>query len=75
MDLKLLKDLVNVAVIDRFDHRNLNLDIPEFKELNPTAENISYVIYELLRPLIDRDKKLVIVLYETERNSVEYDGE
>lgn len=75
MDIKLLKEIVENAVIERFDHRNLNLDIAEFKELNPTAENISYVIYQLLRPLIDKDKKLVIVLYETERNSVEYNGE
>lgn len=75
MDIKLLKDVVESVVIERFDHRNLNLDVAEFKELNPTAENIAYVIYQLLRPLIDKDKKLVIVLYETERNSVEYHGE
>lgn len=75
MDIKLLKEIVERAVIDRFDHRNLNLDVAEFKELNPTAENISYVIYQLLRRLIDKDKKIIIVLYETERNNVEYHGE
>ena len=72
MDLKELSDLVNDKVIERFDHKNLNLDTEEFKELNPTAENIAIVIYELLRPHIDEGKDLQIRLYETPRNFVEY---
>lgn len=72
MDLKELSDLVNEKVIERFDHKNLNLDTEEFKKLNPTAENIAIVIYELLRPHIGEDKDLQIRLYETPRNFVEY---
>ena len=72
MDLKELSDLVEEKVIERFDHKNLNLDTEEFKNLNPTAENIAIVIYELLRPLIDKEKDLQIRLYETPRNFVEY---
>ena len=72
MDLKELSDLVNDKVIERFDHKNLNLDTEEFRELNPTAENIAIVIYELLRPHIDEGKDLQIRLYETPRNFVEY---
>ncbi len=72
MDLKKLSDLVKEKIIDRFDHKNLNLDTKEFKNLNPTAENIVVVIYELLRPHIDKEKDLQIRLYETPRNFVEY---
>ena len=72
MDLKKLSDLVNVKVLERFDHKNLNLDTEEFKKLNPTAENIAIVIYKLLRPHIDKKKDLQIRLYETPRNFVEY---
>jgi len=75
MDTKLLKELVDELVIDRFDHKNLNLDTTEFRQLNPTTEHIAYVIYNLLRPEIDTNKKLAITLYETERNYVEYQGE
>ncbi|MFT3679776.1 MAG: 6-carboxytetrahydropterin synthase [Ferruginibacter sp.] len=71
-DLKKLSDLVKEQVINRFDHKNLNLDVAEFKELNPTAENIAIVIYNLLRDKIDKDLDLKIRLYETERNFVEY---
>jgi 6-pyruvoyltetrahydropterin/6-carboxytetrahydropterin synthase len=71
-DLKLLSDLVNEVVIDRFDHKNLNLDTVEFKSLNPTAENIAVVIYNLLREKIEQDYDLQVRLYETERNFVEY---
>lgn len=74
MDTKLLKDLVEKEVVDRFDHKNLNLDTREFKELNPTAENIAAVIYMILRPCITEDKKLGIILYETDRNYVEFNG-
>jgi len=72
MDLKLLSDLVNESVIERFDHRNLNEDCIEFRDLNPTAENIAIVIYNILRPQIDASLDLQVRLYETERNFVEY---
>lgn len=75
MDTKLLKEMVNASVIDRFDHQNLNLDTEEFKHLNPTAEHIAYVIYKILLPLIEENKKIVIILYETEQNYVEYQGQ
>jgi 6-pyruvoyltetrahydropterin/6-carboxytetrahydropterin synthase len=72
MDLKELSELVKKEVLVKFDHKNLNLDTQEFKELNPTAENIVIVIYDLLRPHIDKKKDLQIRLYETPRNFVEY---
>lgn len=72
MDLKKLSDLIEEKVTERFDHKNLNLDTEEFKNLNPTAENIAIVIYEILRPYIDKEKDLQIRLYETPRNFVEY---
>ncbi|HKO78848.1 MAG TPA: 6-carboxytetrahydropterin synthase [Chitinophagaceae bacterium] len=72
IDLKLLSDLIKREVHTRFDHKNLNLDTKEFRELNPTAENIVIVIYNLLRPHIDADKEMQIRLYETPRNFVEY---
>lgn len=72
MDMKKLSDLVNEKVIERFDHKNLNLDTEEFKQLNPTAENIAIVIFNLLRPHIKADHELYIRLYETPRNFVEY---
>lgn len=72
MDMKELSDLVNEKVVERFDHKNLNLDTEDFKDLNPTAENIAIVIYNLLRPHINKDFDLHIRLYETPRNFVEY---
>lgn len=72
MDMKKLSDLLQEHVISRFDHKNLNLDTEEFRELNPTAENISIVIFELLRPHINPGLDLFIRLYETPRNFVEY---
>lgn len=72
IDLKELGDLVKREVHTRFDHKNLNLDTKEFRELNPTAENIAIVIYGLLRPHIDKKMDLQIRLYETPRNFVEY---
>jgi 6-pyruvoyltetrahydropterin/6-carboxytetrahydropterin synthase len=72
MDMKLLSDLIKEQIIDRFDHKNLNLDTREFENLNPTAENIAIVIYRLLRPHIDKKNALQIRLYETPRNFVEY---
>ncbi|MEO5562586.1 MAG: 6-carboxytetrahydropterin synthase [Chitinophagaceae bacterium] len=72
IDLKELSDLVRREIHTRFDHKNLNLDTKEFKDLNPTAENIAIVIYDLLRPHIDKKMDLQIRLYETPRNFVEY---
>jgi 6-pyruvoyltetrahydropterin/6-carboxytetrahydropterin synthase len=75
IDTKELKGLIREYVTDRFDHRNLNLDVEEFKDLNPTAENIAVVIWRILRPKIGPSHDLTVVLYETERNFVEYSGE
>ena len=72
MDLKALSDLIKEKVLKRFDHKNLNLDVDEFKNLNPTAENIAITIYNILRPDINAQLKLQVRLYETERNFVEY---
>jgi 6-pyruvoyltetrahydropterin/6-carboxytetrahydropterin synthase len=72
MDIKKLSDLVEERVLDRFDHRNLNVDVEEFRTLNPTAENIAIVIYNLLRPHIAEQHDLFIRLFETPRNYVEY---
>ncbi|MES2387183.1 MAG: 6-carboxytetrahydropterin synthase [Bacteroidota bacterium] len=72
VDLKLLSNLIKEQVLNRFDHRNLNLDVAEFKNLNPTAENIAAVIYNLLRPHLNAALQMKITLYETDRNFVEY---
>jgi 6-pyruvoyltetrahydropterin/6-carboxytetrahydropterin synthase len=72
IDLKFLSDLIRKEVVQKFDHKNLNLDTEEFKDLNPTAENIVIVIYKLLRPHIDDKFDLQVRLYETPRNFVEY---
>jgi 6-pyruvoyltetrahydropterin/6-carboxytetrahydropterin synthase len=72
LDLKVLSDLIQREVLERFDHKNLNLDTQEFSHLNPTAENIVQVIYGLLRPHISSEKDLEITLFETERNFVSF---
>lgn len=72
IDLKVLSDLIEEKVLRRFDHKNLNLDTAEFKNVNPTAENIALAIYGLLRPHIAPQYDLQVRLYETERNFVEY---
>ncbi|MHA7865464.1 6-pyruvoyl trahydropterin synthase family protein [Flagellimonas marinaquae] len=72
IDTKILSDLIKDRILARFDHRNLNLDTEEFKDINPTAENIAIVIYNLLRPEIKPKQELKIKLYETPRNYVEY---
>ena len=72
MDMKNLKQIVWQHALNRFDHKNLNLDTEEFRNLNPTAENIAIVIYDLLRSHIVKEKDLQIRLYETPRNFVEY---
>lgn len=72
MDMKVLSDIITENVLNRFDHKNLNEDVAEFRHLNPTAENISIVIYRILRPLISEHLDLQIRLYETPRNYVDY---
>jgi 6-pyruvoyltetrahydropterin/6-carboxytetrahydropterin synthase len=72
IDLKYLSGIIKENVLRRFDHKNLNLDIREFKERNPTAENIAIVIYEILREKLDPKFDLQVKLYETERNFVKY---
>ncbi|MEQ8583190.1 MAG: 6-carboxytetrahydropterin synthase [Marinoscillum sp.] len=71
-DMKELSDLIKIHVLKKFDHKNLNLDTEEFKSINPTAENIAVVIYNILRDKIDHTLELKVILYETERNFVEY---
>ena len=73
-DMKKLSDLIGDKILEKFDHKNLNLDVEEFKNVNPTAENIVILIYNLLRDEIDEQLDLKITLYETERNFVEYSG-
>jgi 6-pyruvoyltetrahydropterin/6-carboxytetrahydropterin synthase len=72
IDTKVLSDIIKEQIEDKFDHKNLNLDTAEFKDLNPTAENIAIVIYNLMRVKIDSKFDLQITLYETERNFVQY---
>ena len=72
IDMKILSDLIKDEILNAFDHKNLNLDVPEFEDLNPTAENIAIVIYEKLRKKLANDLSLKIRLYETNRNYVEY---
>jgi 6-pyruvoyltetrahydropterin/6-carboxytetrahydropterin synthase len=72
MDMKVLSELVKEHVLLRFDHKNLNLDTTYFKDINPTAENICVVIYNILRDKIDARLDMQVRLYETERNFVEY---
>lgn len=71
-DMKLLSDLIKEHIADKFDHKNLNLDVAEFKNMNPTAENIVIVIHNILREKIEAEFDLKVTLYETERNYVEY---
>jgi 6-pyruvoyltetrahydropterin/6-carboxytetrahydropterin synthase len=72
IDLKYLSDTIKETVIEKLDHKNLNLDVPEFSNLNPTAENIAITIYNILRKKIDEKLDMQIRLYETPRNFVEY---
>lgn len=72
MDMKVLSDIIKQNIVEKFDHKNLNLDTEEFKNLNPTAENIALVIWKILRPKIESKHDLKIKLYETERNFVEF---
>jgi 6-pyruvoyltetrahydropterin/6-carboxytetrahydropterin synthase len=72
IDMKVLSDIIQEHITHKFDHKNLNLDTVEFREINPTAENIAVVIWNILREKIDKKLELKIKLYETERNFVEY---
>ncbi len=75
IDIKVLKDIIKEEVEDAFDHKNLNLDVPEFADLNPTAENIVVVIWNKIRRRLESTMALEVVLYETPRNFVTYKGE
>ncbi len=72
IDMKVLKDIIKNEVEDAFDHKNLNIEVPEFKDLNPTAENIVVVIYNKIKPKLKSNLDLEITLYETPRNFVKY---
>jgi len=72
VDTKILSNIIKEHVTERFDHKNLNLDVEEFKTLNPTTENVAVVIYDTLRGNLPAELDLKIYLYETERNFVEY---
>ena len=74
VDLKTLKTIIKKEVEERYDHKNLNLDTEDFKDLNPTAENIAVVIWNRIRSVLSPDLQLKVTLYETERNFVEYSG-
>jgi 6-pyruvoyltetrahydropterin/6-carboxytetrahydropterin synthase len=74
MDMKELKDLIRIEIEDKFDHKNLNKEVDEFKDLNPTSENIVVVIWNKLRTKIDSKNDLKVTLYETPRNFVSYNG-
>ena len=74
-DMKWLADVIKEKIEDRLDHKNLNLQVEEFKNINPTVENIAVVIWNLLRKEIDSELALKVTLYETPRNFVEYSGD
>ena len=75
MDVKILSNIIKEEIENHFDHKNLNLDVPEFENLNPTAENIAVVIWNKIRKKINQSFDLEVVLYETARNFVTYKGE
>ena len=72
IDMKILSDIIKENIIQKFDHKNLNIDVSEFSKINPTAENIAVVIWNILRNKIDNNLALKVKLYETERNFVQY---
>lgn len=75
IDVKELKDIIKTEVEDQFDHKNLNIEVKDFENLNPTAENISVVIYNKIKPKLNPELELEIELYETPRNFVSYRGQ
>ena len=74
VDVKILKDFIKSEIEDTLDHKNLNLEVPEFKHKNPTAENIVIFIYNKLKVVLEDDLDLEVTLYETPRNFVSYSG-
>jgi 6-pyruvoyltetrahydropterin/6-carboxytetrahydropterin synthase len=74
-DMKVLKEIVEEHIIQRYDHKNLNLDVPDFQHVIPSAENIAIAIWQILRRQINMEYQIQVVLYETERNFVEYSGQ
>ena len=74
IDIQILKNIIKTEVEDAFDHKNLNIEVPEFKDLNPTAENIAVVIYNKIKPQLNTALEVEITLYETPRNFVTYSG-
>ena len=74
IDMKILKDIIKEEIEDAFDHKNLNEQVPEFKDLNPTAENIVVVSWDKIRKRLDKALELEVTLYETPRNFVTYKG-
>lgn len=74
IDLDFLKTIIKEEVEDPFDHKNLNIEVEEFKKLNPTVENIAIVIWNKLRKRLDTKFKISVKLYETPRNFVVYTG-
>ncbi|MFT5751982.1 MAG: 6-pyruvoyltetrahydropterin/6-carboxytetrahydropterin synthase [Flavobacteriales bacterium] len=74
IDLKILKEIIKTEVEDALDHKNLNIEVPEFVNLNPTVENMAVVIYDKIKRVIDTKFELEITLYETPRNFVVYKG-
>ena len=74
IDMKILKEIIKAEVEEAFDHKNLNVEVPEFKDLNPTAENIAVVIYNKMKPKLAAQLELEITLFETPRNFVTYSG-
>ena len=74
IDVKILKDIIKVEVEDAFDHKNLNIEVPEFQDLNPTAENIVVVIFNKIKSKLHKNLDLEVTLFETPRNFVTYSG-
>lgn len=74
-DMKKLKEIIEEHIVKRYDHKNLNLDVPDFRSVIPSAENIAIAIWNILREQISREFSIRVVLYETERNFVEYSGD
>ena len=74
IDLKILKNIIKEEVEDPFDHKNLNLEVPEFETLNPTVENIAMVIWNKLSKRLGKENEITVKLYETQRNFVVYTG-
>ena len=72
MDMKVLKDYIKSEIEDAFDHKNLNIEVPEFADTIPTAENIVVVIYNKLKKILTSEQSMEVVLYETPRNFVAY---